>query len=135
METITLTLIDVNPERLTEELSAALGFPVALYVRREAGKIKEALIGRVDGKLFANADLTIAQAVAAAHDPAQLSTTQAAEKDRIDAHNAALTNLMAADLTTLQDSVSTSVDLSALKTAIAVLVDLVSELMTLAQTA
>lgn len=135
METITLTLIDVNPERLAEELAAALGFPVVVYIRREAGKINQALIQRVDGGLFSNADVSTAEAVAAAHDPALLSTAQAAEKDRLDARNAALANLDAADLVVLRDSIAMSGDLSALKMALAVLVDLVGDLMTLAQTA
>ena len=135
METITLTLIDANPERLAEELAAALGFPVVVYVRREAGKINEALVQRVDGKLFTNIDLSTAEAVAAAHDPALLSTAQAAEKDRLDARNAALANLDAADPVVLRDAIAVSVDLSALKPVLTDLVDLVGDLMTLAQTA
>jgi hypothetical protein len=135
MDTITLTLIDANPERLAEELSAALGFPVAVYVRREAGQISEALAQRADGLSFSNADVTTAYSVAAAHDPAQLSTMQAAEQARQDARNAALAHLDAADLVTLQNSIAMSADLSALKVALADLVDLVGDLITLAQTA
>ncbi len=134
MDTIVLTLIDANPERLTEELAAALGFPVTVYVRWEAGQIIEALLQRVDGKLFTNIDLTTAEVIATAHDPTQLSTTQAAEKDRLDAQNAAIANLDAADLVSLQDSAATSTDLSTLKPVLSELIDLVGDLMTLAQT-
>ena len=130
MAEISLTadqVLAINADRLAEECEAALGVPVAVYAQHWRGALIEARIRRVDGLPFANDDAAAARAVAAAHDPARLSSTQADAQAREAVRLAALDNLAGADVARLQGDVTNAATLEDLRAAALGLADLLAD--------
>ena len=97
---IVLTAADVaavNPERLLEELETTLGYEVLLTVHQNSGHLEEARIRRTDGQPFSHGDQAAVYAVAAAHDPEQLSSREQDSLNRRVASDAAKIALDAVD--------------------------------------
>lgn len=136
MNEITLTAQDcvaINPDLLREELEAALGVAVQLTARHEGGVLIEAHIRRADGLPFSGDDPAVVYTVAADHDPAGLSTGQAAELDRQLARDEALARLVTTDTDALRQDVAGAADVVALRGAALALADALADLVTLSR--
>lgn len=72
----------INTARFQEDVEAALGFPVMLYVQHEGGVLAYADLARADGLPLTAEQVATVMALARAHDPRALSAGQAADQER-----------------------------------------------------